>query len=269
MEILPEPKRTKLNCKPSSLKVSTGRETLVYLENGIFKKFEGIYSPPIPTLTKMVKEMKNSKRKIIFHRELGGYIYPKRVKYALTKVKGELYQENLQTKFKRPVKIRASLKISPAPPKWRSTSFSNFTLGDLSRIMEDTFPKEPPPLLLQGLFGRIDGTVKMAVQVKELDRLKGKVCLGLHGTSAKAAKRIVKNGFDLSKFGQRGSAHGKGIYVTSTLTTARTYGQSIIVLAFPSTLKTKTFTHWSPTPKHNTTVISHPKHVLPLMWISF
>lgn len=110
--------------------------------------------------------------------------------------------------------------------------------------------------------------VKDVVDPSELDRLKGtSFCLGLHGTSPAAAARIIKNGFDMGRLGNRGAAFGHGIYVTSCPTTSFWYGTDIILVAFQVKPKPKFVPHGH---SHGltTAVISHAKHVLPLAWFS-
>jgi len=63
------------------------------------------------------------------------------------------------------------------------------------------------------------------------------LCLAFHGTLPVNADSIFRDGFDMSKCGQHGSAYGRGLYMTADWLTAKAYGkgQAVVVVLFRCT----------------------------------
>jgi len=258
--------KTEKETKPKH-KVVIGPDLLAFNEGGDYVPYGDNTKPSQTELLKRVRNWKKSKttKKKRCSFKVGT------TAYALTydPLYEELMQTNLASSYTRVVKVLPDVTVSPPLPFFGQTHFPMIPLPDLHKVLTATNVGGPLPKLMSACFSHsrsIPLVVKDVVEVGELDRLKKDYCIGLHGTSNSAAQRIIRNGFDMRRLGQRGSFHGKGIYITSCLPTARFYGKHVLVVAFHTNPKPHLFYHGNL--GLDTAVVRHARNVLPLMWIS-
>ena len=274
-EVLPPPikhktskakAKSKIQHKPKH-RLVIGEDDLAYKEDGKYVCYGNNTKPSKKVLLKRVREWEKStttkKKKCCF--KVGG------TSYELTYDPGtkELMQRNVSSDYSRRVMVLKDIDVSPPLPFYGKTHFPKIPLADLRKVLSEAKVGDPLPHLLASCFVKSSypfKIVKDVIEVSELDRLKKDYCIGLHGTSAHAAQRIIRNGFDMSRFGQRASYHGDGVYITACLPTARSYGQHLLVVAFHTNPKPHLIHHGYK--GLDTAVVKHAKNVLPLMWIA-
>lgn len=287
-ELLPCPPKTSRAIKGEALhSISLGSEVLAFKDNGNYYPFDKTTPSPRVLLKRLrektvnrgeTKTKSKKKPKLTFtskHPMTGKTTYS----LAVCPRTKAITQTNLKSGFVRDVGIVQSFKLSPPfqPLKTfeRTSTFSIFPLGDLKASLEEAKLGSAPPLLIQAVFCKYLSKaskslfkIKDCVEPSELDRVKGEICLALHGTTQNAARRIIKNGFDKAYFGNRGAAHGKGIYLTSCVSTAHRYGTDVLLVAFHTKARPKPHFFSHGPRSFDSVVVSSPTHVLPLMWLT-
>lgn len=273
-EVLPPPIQAKdkakakleKNAAKPKHKIVVGEAVLGYKEGSNYVRYGNKTKPSKKVLLKRVREWEKSKsaKKKRCSFKVGAADYE--LTYQPTSKK--LFQTNLATNFSRRVKVLTGVRVSPPLPFYGQTHFPRIPLPDLCKALSEAVVGGPVPRLLASCFSdsaHFSKVVKDVIEVSELDRLKQDYSIGLHGTSDHAAQRIIRNGFDMSRFGQRASYHGNGVYVTACLPTARSYGKNLLIVAFHTNPKPHIIRHGGK--GLDTAVVHHAKNVLPLMWI--
>lgn len=144
-----------------------------------------------------------------------------------------------------PVRYYRMTSIDPPLAKWRRSAFSivpkplildaldethlhNYRLGPIFQTLFTGCVQS------QGLGWHL---VKSSKELDPLISSDDRLCLAFHGTVPGAADSIFEKGFDMSKCGTHGSAHGRGLYMTADWLTAKAYGkgQSVVVVLFRCT----------------------------------
>jgi len=267
---LPKEKQPKKESKPKHKVVSVG-DVLAYMENGKYICYGDNVKPSKTVLLKRVRQWEASpttmkKKKTCFKVNKTAYelVYDPKSR--------KLTQRNIASTYTRTVKVLSDIRVTPPLPFYSQTSFPKIPLPDLHKILTEATVGARLPDLLAACFTSLSRQlalkIKDVVEVSELDRLKKDYAIGLHGTSDHAAQRIIQNGFDMSRFGQRAAYHGHGVYITACLPTAQSYGQHLLLVAFHTNPKPHLLCHGSSSKGLNTAVVKHAKNVLPLMWLT-